>query len=477
MPDETRAEAAEAPADPACPWSEAIAAAHRELSPVDLAFREEARRSPELLDRATFRPMGPDGDLVEKPLQPWLTFLGREKRAELAAASVGVCRLLKSIPARVFGNDAAAMARFYGIPAPVALLALAEPNGLSSLLARGDFVSTAQGFRCIEFNLSSRIGGWETAVIVERAARLPPVARFLAREGVAAAATDTLAELFRHVVREAEGKGLLAGGEANVAIARNRREPKRKPGLQAWFDRELGRACRELAPGVAGRVIDAYPDELVLWQENLYCGRTRIQAVIVWADETPKPAYRSFKSGRIALFNGPIETLLTNKLNLALLSTHAAAEGGLLAAEEREIVARHLPWTREIAPGRRLDFRGEPLPAEELLARHRETLVLKEGTSYGGRWVAIGRFTAPERWLELGRRAAAQGGWVVQELAESLPYLYQTGERGCAPHDVIWGPFVFGDRYAGAFLRMQPKSAADVVNLTQHATQGAIVDV
>ena len=36
---------------------------------------------------------------------------------------------------------------------------------------------------------------------------------------------------------------------------------------------------------------------------------------------------------------------------------------------------------------------------------------------------------------------------------------------------------VFGDRYAGAFLRVQPKSAADVVNLTQHATQGAIVDV
>jgi hypothetical protein len=103
--------------------------------------------------------------------------------------------------------------------------------------------------------------------------------------------------------------------------------------------------------------------------------------------------------------------------------------------------------------------------------------VLKQGMSYGGLGVAIGRFTPPERWRELGRQAAEEGGWVVQELAESLPYLYQTGERGCAPHDAIWGPFVFGDRYAGAFLRVQPKSAADVVNLTQHATQGALVDV
>ena len=476
MPDETRPEAPAEPADPACPWSEAMAAAHRELSAVDLAFREEARRSPELLDRETFRPMGPDGELVEKPLQPWLTFLGPDKRAELGRASVGLCRLVKSLPARLFGGDAAAMSRYYGIPAPVVELALAEPNGLSSLLARGDFISTAQGFRCIELNMSSRIGGWETAVIVERAAHLPPVARFLARQGVAARATDTLAELFRHVVREAQGKGLLAGGELNLAIARNRREPRRKPGLLAWFNRELRTACDELAAGAASRVFEANPDDLVLWQESLYSGRTRVQAVIVWADETPKPVYRSFKSGKIALFNGPAELLLSNKRNLALLSTHAA-EAGFLSAEERELVERHLPWTRELTPGRPLDFRGEAVAADELLARRREELVLKQGVSYGGLEVAIGRFTDPARWLELGRRALAQGGWVVQELAESLPYLYQTGERGCAPHDVIWGPFVFGDRYAGAFLRLQPKSAADVVNLTQHATQGAIVDV
>jgi hypothetical protein len=304
---------------------------------------------------------------------------------------------------------------------------------------------------------------------------VPALARFLERERVELAATDTLRELFRHVLAEAAAQGLLAAGELNVAIARNRREPRRKPGVQEWFDRELAAACREAADGLTGKVVDAYPEELVVWQEQLFCGRMRIHAVIVWADETPKPVYRCFKSQRIVLFNGPVELILTNKRNIALLSENAHRD--LFSAAERALIERHVPWTRQVAPEGPVEFRGEARPLPELLAAHREELVLKQGVSYGGLGVAIGRFTDPERWLELGRRAAAEGGWVVQEIADSLPYLYQTGERGCAPHDVIWGPFVFGDRYAGVFLRVQPKSAGDVVNLTQNATQGVVVDV
>jgi len=480
MPEETSA-AGYSP----CEWSAAMAAAHRALSPVDLAFREAARASPELLDRETFRAMAADGVLVEKPVQPWLTFLGGEKRAELAAASLGVCALIKSIPQRIFGGEPASIARFYGLSPVFVDLCLAEPNGLAGALARGDFIATADGLRCIEFNISSRIGGFETAVIVERARQVPAMARFLAGQGIAGAAacTDTLRELFAYVLAAARAKGLADGGELNVAIARNRREPKRKPGLQAWFDRELQAVCGELAPGLSGRVVDAYPDELVVWQDNLFCGQLRIQAVIVWADETPKPVYRCFKSDRIVLFNGPVETLLANKRNLALLSENAQRPD-LFSAAERHLIDRHIPWTRQVsaaADGQgleaKVELRGEERPLAELLAAHREELVLKKGVSYGGLGVAIGRFTPPARWLELARQAAAEGGWVVQEIAESLPYLYQTGARGCAAHDVIWGPFVFGDRYGGAFLRMQPKSAEDVVNLTQHATQGFLVEV
>jgi hypothetical protein len=91
--------------------------------------------------------------------------------------------------------------------------------------------------------------------------------------------------------------------------------------------------------------------------------------------------------------------------------------------------------------------------------------------------VVLGRFTSPEEWEAVVRSALASGDWVVQEYVESLPYLFQDGEQGCSPHDVVWGPFVFGATYAGAILRVQPKALEGIVNLTRGASEGILLEV
>jgi hypothetical protein len=58
-----------------------------------------------------------------------------------------------------------------------------------------------------------------------------------------------------------------------------------------------------------------------------------------------------------------------------------------------------------------------------------------------------------------------------------VPYLYQCGEHGCDVHDVIWGPFYFGETYGGTILRMQPRKWDGPVNLSRQATEGIIFDV
>jgi hypothetical protein len=65
---------------------------------------------------------------------------------------------------------------------------------------------------------------------------------------------------------------------------------------------------------------------------------------------------------------------------------------------------------------------------------------------------------------------------VVQDYVESLPYLYQCGEQGCAEHDLVWGFFAFGDVYGGGFLRMMPKGGSGVVNAAQGASEGVIME-
>ena len=69
------------------------------------------------------------------------------------------------------------------------------------------------------------------------------------------------------------------------------------------------------------------------------------------------------------------------------------------------------------------------------------------------------------------------GDWVVQEYIQSRPYLFQAGRYGCSPHDVVWGPFVFGSTYAGTILRVQPKSIDGIVNLSRGATEGILLEL
>jgi len=174
------------------------------------------------------------------------------------------------------------------------------------------------------------------------------------------------------------------------------------------------------------------------------------------------------------LFNGPISIVLSDKRNLALLSQ--SQRSSLFSAEEQEVIRNHIPWTRLVA-AERVEFHGEEVFLPDLLAAERNRLVLKEGRSFGGKGVHLGRATSAARWEEVARTALESGGWVVQERLESLPYLYQCGESGCAPHDVIWGPFVFGDTYGGVILRMQPQAAGGAVNLSLAATEGIVLEV
>ncbi|HET7177631.1 MAG TPA: hypothetical protein VFI63_02985, partial [Solirubrobacterales bacterium] len=147
---------------------------------------------PRFLARSTFAPLDVNPDLLEYALQPWPTFVGAARRAELHRACLGLGELLKQIPERVFGGDPAAIARFYHLPSKeIAELILGPPNGIAGAVARGDFILGADGPKCLEFNVNPRIGGWEAAPLVALHGTVAPTAEFLRAEGIAPRCTNT----------------------------------------------------------------------------------------------------------------------------------------------------------------------------------------------------------------------------------------------------------------------------------------------
>lgn len=456
--------------------SEGWRATHRSLSPLDLKFREMAKDSPEYLKRSNFAAIDRGHELLHYRLQSWPTFLGPEKLDELKRVSLGVHGLLRSVPERIFRNDPEKLSEFYGLgsPAITEVLFLA-PTGAETMITRGDLIETADGFKCIELNFSPNLGGWDTSIITELQLTAPPTAGFLAREGLRATFTDTMFEIFRHIVEDVRGKEIVRGGELTIAFLAT---PEEVPDLDRgliYFNQQLQRTLETLNLALQGRVVSASYEWLVARGDSVYLGDQRLDALVELSGPfTPPPIYRLFKGDLIGLYNGPLNTILSSKRNVALLSQHAAS--GAYTSAERAFIEKHVPWTRLVAP-EGIEHEGKEHGTVELLVSLRERLVLKDADSWGGKGVLLGRIASPEQWRETIDRALAEGDWVVQEVLDSVPYLYQNGDYGCSVHDMVWGPFVIGDQYGGVVLRMQPQAVGGAVNLSLYATEGIVFEV
>jgi hypothetical protein len=456
--------------------SEEIKAAHVALSPLDWEFRQIACEDSELLSRSTFAILDEDHDLLTYRLQSWPTFLGAAKLEEIRRAGLAVHRLLRRIPERIFDNNAERISEFYGLDDPVRTqFLIEEPNCIAGAVSRGDFIDTASGFRCIEFNMGANLGGWETGILAEMLLAIPPIGRFIRERGLRLSITDTVHALCDHIIDEAESKGIARDGELNVAFTFSQELlTTRAPTFAAHMERALRDRLLRRRPDLTGRVI-ACCEDFTCCDGSLFHGAIPIHAVVeIDAPGTHFEVYKAMKGGRALLYNGPMNFMLTSKRNIALLSEHRDSER--FTAEERALIAAYIPWTTRVLP-HHIDFRGRRVYLPDLLARERESLVLKDSLSAGGAGVRLGRFTPQAEWEETIDLALDRGDWLVQEAIESLPYLYQNGELGCSPHNVIWGPFVFGDRYGGVVLRMQPKADKGAVNLSLTATEGIVFEV
>jgi hypothetical protein len=451
-------------------------ATHRDLSYIDLRFREMAKDSPDFLDLSRFQALDENKELLKYQLQPWLTFLGREKLDELKRVSLGVIRLLRGLQERIFGNDWVKLAEFYDLGSPdIAEVVFSAPTGAETMISRGDLIDTPSGFKCIEFNCIPNLGGWDANILLRRHLSIPATAQFIATEGIQVASTDPIQEMFRHIFADLRRKRLATDGQ--VTIGFSVRPGYEKPDTHPWvihFQREMNRAIERLDLDISGRVASCSMPTLTQREQSLYYGDLRLDALVELDFGIEPFIYRLFKRGCLALYNGPIGVALSTKRNLALLSQHAAS--GIFSEPERAFIEAHIPWSRLVAAGT-VEYEGEIWQLSDLLSARQDRFVLKKGTSAGGKDVLLGRFAPAEEWRKAIETALGEGGWVAQEIQESLPYLYQSGAYGCSVHDMIWGPFVFGDQYGGVILRMQPKDSGGAVNLSRTATEGIVLEV
>ncbi|MFL5537774.1 MAG: hypothetical protein ACJ8J0_02220 [Longimicrobiaceae bacterium] len=451
-------------------------AAHRRLSPAAERFLEHLLAHPDQAAQLEGFDNRPPEWMMRCDIT-WPTLVDARQVAEMERATVGMCKLIKAIPAVVFGGDLGAIAAFYGYD-PIVLAAMfSVRNYMNSTVARCDFIDTPGGLMCCEVNMAANLGGWEHGFWRDRYLRHPVLMDFCTREGISPGAQDVLVTFCEHMIDDALDNGVIeAGGELNVVVGLDKppTEGARRHAAEVYAE-----LLRRTGRGVTGQLwlSNAPAEELTLRRLDVHMGERRVHVFYGHTSRGfPMPVLAAQVAGGIRVYNGGLTRMWHDKRNLALLSENEGLEAW--TEEDRALIRDHIPWTRLVSP-RTTTWRGAEVQFPGFLLDHRDDLVLKPGLGAGGKDVHVGRYLAPDAWEARVREAVEEGRWIVQERVESRPYLYPP-QPGAAPipHTVIWGLFCTGWRYGGGGLRMLPQGTGeDIVNGARGACEGAILEI
>lgn len=441
---------------------------HAAMSDTWGRFLEFAERNPELA-----RPLDAPDIQCSYPVQAWPTFINAQRRREIADATVGVFRVLQTIPYKIFDADPARFGQFYGVPAGLARHLMSAPDGLESAIGRGDFLDGEAGFKCVEFNPYGNLGGFETEFISQAYVRTPAFARFVRETGADVRSDRLVLALFEHFIRETRRLG-IAENEINVA-AIVESDRMYFESNAAKFSPVYAEALSRIDPALSGQMICCRTEDVGNGADGtLSHGDRRVHAI--WElginERCPPKFYFPFKARKVAYFNSLLTYFLGDKRNLSLLSRHADDEGRF-TPDERRIIHRHVPWSRNVEDTE-TTWDGIDAPLIDLVQAQRTRLVLKKGFGMKGEQVVLGPAVSAAEWDDTLRIALRENDWIVQEYIEPRSYLYQHGAQGTAPFRGVWGTFCFGGAYAGAYLRISPEARLGPINSAQGAMTGLV---
>jgi hypothetical protein len=184
-----------------------------------------------------------------------------------------------------------------------------------------------------------------------------------------------------------------------------------------------------------------------------------------------EPMRRLFAENRMV---SSITAEIDQKSDFEVLSDPALLERHF-SADERAVIARHVPWTRLLRERRTLLPDGSTGELVAYARAHARSLVLKPNRSYGGYGVVVGAAVDAAAWQAAVEAAvAAPGAFVVQQRAEipvmELPVRREDGGASFESCYVVMG---FAATRDGLAI-LGRASARQVVNVAQ---RGGIVPV
>ena len=343
-----------------------------------------------------------------------------------------------------------------------ALVAIEPGYAQASTASRLDSFILPGSLQCAEYNAESPAGLGYSETLTSEFEHLEILARF--RERFAARAFPLMAPILDALVASYREWGGTAS-PPTVAIVDWRDVP-------TWAEFEMLQA-RFISLGVATVLAD--PRDLVFDGDTLVAGGQRIDLVyrrVLINDIIARPdecrALTDAYAARAVCVANTFRCKIPHKKAFFAVLTDDAFDD-LFTAEERDVAARHVPWTRLVSE-RRTRRGREVIDLVPYIREHRNDLVIKPNDEYGGVGVTLGWESSEQEWDTVLDRAlgGSLGAWVVQERIqvrrEKFPR-FNPGE-GAVIGDMLvdCAPYLFRGRLAGFLTRLSATGLANVTS-------------
>lgn len=187
-------------------------------------------------------------------------------------------------------------------------------------------------------------------------------------------------------------------------------------------------------------------------------------------EDEVRPLLEACRARVVCVVNGFRAKLLDKKMLFALL--HDERVSSAFSQEERETIARHVPWTRRVEQGRTTGPDGVEIDLVPWIAEHRLDLVLKPNDEVGGRGVVIGANVEPSVWERALKLALVDPSIVQRRVPLSsamFPEVGAAGELYFSRRYLEPGAYLFRGEFKGVLTRLAATTLCNV-----HAGAGTV---
>jgi hypothetical protein len=405
------------------------------------------------------------GDRVHCPfLRPFFLSPDDEKRVRPVAETIAELAERVTLAALADKN---LLAQFHLRPEEERLARLPAGYGRVSTASRLDAFLLPESLRFAEYNGESPAGAGYSETLGEIFSELPLMAQFSQRYEVHGYPLS--AKLLDALVMSYTDWG-GTNKRPQIAIVDFK-------GVPTWREFEILQARFEKM-GVPTVVAD--PRDLSFDGKKLTAEGKKIDLVyrrVLMNDIVARPVecaelVKAYTANAVCVANSFRCKIPHVKTFFAVLTDER--NGALFSHGERQIIKRHVPWTRVVADVSTAHY-DQPVDLLAFIREERENLVLKPSDEYGGTGVTLGWETSESAWdaaiqAAISGSDAEMGGncWIVQERIptrrEVFPYITASGNVELRDMLVDFAPYLYRGKLSGYLTRLSATGLANVTS-------------